>query len=61
MPTRGASAGQLNRRRGSGRVRVRAMDRPELGGADLISVALLVFFASLVATVGALLALPLLY
>jgi hypothetical protein len=37
------------------------MDRPELSGADLISVALLVFFASLVATVGALLALPLLY
>src|SRR5512134_3287804 len=78
MPTRGASAGQLSRRRGSARATVRAMvddevsaraeppetlePEPELRpgeGADLVSIALLVFFVALLLTAVGLLALPL--
>jgi hypothetical protein len=60
MPTRGAPAGQVRRRRGSGRATVRAMDPSpqEPRGADLLTVALLVFFLALIGIVAALLILP---
>ena len=57
MPTRGEPSGQLSRRRGSRRARVPGMDgEPRTG--DLLTVALLVFFVSLVGIVAALLLLP---
>src|SRR5919108_3186705 len=61
IPTRGAPSGQVRRRRGCGLTRdsVVVMDVPGLpgpNGADLLSVALLVFFVSLILTVAALLA-----
>src|SRR5688500_16186008 len=58
-PTAGASAGQVKRRRGSGRARVRAMaDEPREPSTDLMGIGLLVFFVALIAIVGALLILP---
>jgi hypothetical protein len=68
MPTLGAPAGQVSRRRGSGRATVRAMD-PESGGdprrspgaLDLLTVGLAVFFVALIGTVAALLILPTLH
>jgi hypothetical protein len=65
MPTGGAPAGQLNRRRGSRRATVRSMtDDGGLGpgeGGDLLSISLLVFFVALLLTVAGLLALPLIF
>jgi hypothetical protein len=67
MPTAGAPAGQVRRRRGSRRASVRAMDEPKSQdqdtptpgrGADLLTIGLLVFFVSLVVVVAALLVLP---
>ena len=65
IPTRGASGGQLSRRLGSRRTLVRARVRrvgeesgPEPSGSDLLTIALLVFFVSLILIVGALLLLP---
>jgi hypothetical protein len=69
MPTRGASGGQLKRRRGSGRATVRPMttdpsvdptsDPSEPSSTfDLLTIGLLVFFLSLLGIVAALLALP---
>ena len=57
MPTRGAPAGHVRRRRGSGRATVRAME-PEPRGVDLLTVGLLVFFVALILIVAALLVLP---
>src|SRR5918992_731796 len=59
-PTRGASGGQVRRRRGRRRARVRAMETPRSpdGSVDLLTVGLLVFFASLIAIVAGLLILP---
>ena len=53
IPTRGASGGQLSRRRGC-RATVRGMD----SRADLLTIALLVFFVSMIVIVAALLFLP---
>jgi hypothetical protein len=65
MPTRGASGGQISRRRGSRRTLGRATVRrvgnepvPEPSGSDLLTIALLVFFVSLILLVAALLLLP---
>jgi hypothetical protein len=65
MPTRGASVGQVSRRRPSRRGLPRATVRgvgkepvPEPSGADLLTIALLVFFVSLIVIVAALLFLP---
>ena len=55
---RGASAGQTMRRRGSGRATVPAMAVPDPSSTDLLTIALLVFFLSLIAIVAALLLLP---
>ena len=55
IPTAGASAGQVSRRRGSLRATVRAMDE---GNADLLTVGLVVFFVALIVTVAALLIAP---
>ena len=81
MPTRGASGGQLSRRRGS-RATVQGMEserddeppRPDEPldeppptdgetqvGTDLLTIALLVFFVSLVLIVAALLLLPVIF
>jgi hypothetical protein len=57
IPTAGASAGQVRRRRGSGRATVRAMVEHD-GDADLLTVGLVVFFVALVVTVAALLVAP---
>ncbi len=57
MPTRGAPAGQVSRRRASCRATVPAMD-PEPRSVDLLTVALLVFFLALILIVAALLVLP---
>ena len=65
MPTRGAEAGHVRRRRGSGRARVRAMPddptgspEPQTPTTDLLGVGLLVFFVALIGVVAALLILP---
>ena len=59
MPTAGASAGHVRRRRGSGRATVRAMtEGPPRPETDLLTVALLVFFGSLIVIVAALMILP---
>jgi len=60
MPTRGASAGQVSRRRGWGRATVPGMEpEPEAPRRiDLLSIALLVFFLSLLVIVAALLMWP---
>jgi hypothetical protein len=68
MPTRGASSGQLSRRRGSRRATVRVMEPPtaderEAGapetpgpeGPDLVSIGLAVYFVAVILVVGALL------
>ncbi|MDQ2673260.1 MAG: hypothetical protein M3Y40_01255, partial [Chloroflexota bacterium] len=69
-PTRGASAGQVRRRRGSrrGRATVEVMERPldepsadepaQADELDLTAIGLAVFFVSLILVVGALLILP---
>src|SRR2546423_12778193 len=59
IPTLGASDGQVSRRRGSSAT-VRAMAPPEEphAGLDLLTIALLVFFLSLIVIVAALLFLP---
>ncbi len=58
-PTGGEPAGQVRRRRGSGRARVRAMaDEPNEPRTDPLSVGLLVFFVALIGIVAALLILP---
>lgn len=56
IPTRGASGGQLNLRRGwrAGRATVRDME----SRGDLLTIALLVFFLSMILIVAALLVLP---
>jgi hypothetical protein len=67
MPTRGASAGQLSRRRGSRRATVPGMEpspptaderEPGPETPDLVSIALAVFFVSVILVVGALLLVP---
>ena len=55
-PTGGEPAGQVRRRRGSGRATVRAM--PNEPRTDPLSVGLLVFFVALIGIVAALLILP---
>jgi hypothetical protein len=64
MPTRGASAGQLSRRRGWRSATVRGMSQEapdpnqetdeDVRGSDLLTIALLVFFVSLILIVAAL-------
>ncbi len=63
MPTAGASAGQVRRRRGSGRATVRAMVQPRDEGhdGDLLTLALFVYFVALIVLVAGLLVLPALY
>jgi hypothetical protein len=61
MPTRGASGGHVKRLRGSGRGTFGRMDAPEASGPDILSIALLVFFVSLILTVAALLILPIVF
>jgi hypothetical protein len=59
IPTRGAPGGQVSLRRGSS-VTVRGMPPPDEphAGLDLLTIALLVFFLSLIVIVAALLFLP---
>jgi hypothetical protein len=63
MPTAGASAGQVRRRRGSGRATVRAMGEPhdDAPDGDLQTLALFVYFVALIVLVAGLLVLPALY
>src|ERR1700674_297518 len=57
IPTRGAPAGQLSRRRVSRRARVPDME-PEPRAVDLLTVGLLVFSLALIGIAAALLVLP---
>ena len=63
MPTAGASAGQVRRRRGSGRATVRAMVEPrdEPPEGDVLTLALFVYFVALIVLVAGLLVLPALF
>jgi hypothetical protein len=61
MPTRGAPSGHVRRLRGWGRGTFGRMDAPEESGPDLLTIALLVFFVSLILTVAALLILPIVF
>ena len=70
IPTAGAPAGHVSRRRGSGRATVRAMvdahdepleDQKGSDGSDFLTVALFVYFVALIVLVAGLLVLPAIY